>query len=88
MRNTIQDKTLVGKSEFERRASTFGVKINRYDADDGIFAEGSFRSEIDNTNQTIIFCGVGFHHQNDIVKRKTQTLTLGYITLLLNAKIY
>ena len=40
-------------------------------------------SAIEDANQTIKFCGVGYQHQNAIVERKIQT-----ITLLLHAKIY
>ena len=35
---TIQEDTLSGKEYFEIWASTFGVKINRYHADNGIFS--------------------------------------------------
>ena len=33
-------------------------------------------------------CGVGYHHQNAIVERKIETLTLGDRSFLLNAKRY
>ena len=69
-------------------ADTFGVKINRYHSENGIFAEQPFRSAIEGSKQTITFCGVGFHHQNYIVESKLQTLTLGAITFLPHAKIY
>ena len=39
-------------------------------------------SAIEDANQTIKFCGVGCNHQNAVVERKIQTLTLGAITLL------
>ena len=40
-----------------------------YHADNGRFAESSFRDAVDDSNQTITFCGVGAHHQNAIVER-------------------
>ena len=39
MISTIQEETLAGKSDFEIWAATFGVKINRYHADNVIFSE-------------------------------------------------
>ena len=33
-------------------------------------------------------CDVGYYHQNAIVEREIQTLTVGYITLLLHENIY
>ena len=44
MRSTIQEDTLAGKAYLERWAATFGVKINRYHADNGIFSEQPFIS--------------------------------------------
>ena len=39
-------------------------------------------------NQTITFCGVGSHHQNAIVERKIQTLTIGDSTFIIHADTY
>ena len=86
MRSTIQEENLAGKSAFEGWAATFEVKINIYHADNGIFSEQSFRSEIEDANHTITFCVVGYHHQNVTVERKIQTLTLESRILLLYAK--
>ena len=83
-----QEETLSGKSVIEKWAAKFGFKINIYHADNGKFSEHPFRLVIEDTNQKIIFCGVGSNHKNSIIKRKIQTLTLGAIALLLHAKIY
>ena len=48
----------------------------------GKFSELPFRSSIEESNQTISFCGVGSNQQNTIFEIKNQTLTLGYKTLL------
>ena len=48
----------------------------------GRFYKQPFISEIDDANQTITFCGIGYHNQINMVERKIQTLTLGAITLL------
>ena len=42
-RSINQVDTLAGKSAFERWDATFGVKIDRYHADNGRFAEQPFR---------------------------------------------
>ena len=85
MRIIIQDKKLAGKSAFEIWADTFGVKVKIYHADNGQFSEQPFRSSIEDANQTITFCGVGYHHQNAIFEIKIQTITLGDTTFLLHA---
>ena len=59
---TSQEEILAGKVVFERRAATFGVKVHIYHADNGRFSEHSFRSSIEDSNQTINFCGVVSHH--------------------------
>ena len=62
--------------------------MNRYHSYNGRFAGEPFRSTIEDDDQTITFCGVGYHQQNSIVKMKVQTLKLGDRTFLLHSKIY
>ena len=88
MRITIQEENLSVKPEFEIWADTFGGKIHRYHAENGIFAEQPFRSSIEDSNQIITSCGVGSHHHNAIFEIKTQTLLLGAKILILHAKRY
>ena len=45
-------------------------------------------SEIEDANQTITLFWVGSHHQNSIIERKNQTITLGAITMIIHAKMY
>ena len=71
---TIQEETLAGKSDLEIWSATFGFKIHRYHTDNGRFYEQLFRSEIEDSYQIITFCGVVYHHQNAIVKRKIKLL--------------
>ena len=87
MRSKIQEVTLTGKLEFEIWADSFGIKIHRYHADNGIFSEQPFRSEIEDSKQTITSFGVEYHHQNVIVEGKIQSITLGASALLLHKKI-
>ena len=59
---TIQEETISVKTSFEIFSATFGVKINRYHTYNGIFSEKPLGSAIEDSNQTITFCGVGYHH--------------------------
>ena len=88
MRSTIQGDILTVKTAFEILSATFGVKLNRYHAYNGIFSEQPLISAIEDSNQTIKFCGVGSYHKNSIFERKIQTLKLGDTILLLHANIY
>ena len=88
IRSTRQEKKSAGKVYFEGWDATFGVKINIYHADNGIFSGKTFRSQIEYFNQKITFCGVGYHHQNDIIEREIKTLTIEARKLLPHAKIY
>lgn len=67
--------TLAAKAAYERHASSFGVQIRKYHADNARFADQSFQDEIHKHNQQINFCGVGTHHQNGIAERRIRTLT-------------
>ena len=52
--------------------------MKRFHADNGIFAEKSFRNEIDIApGQSISYCAVGAHHQNGLVERHIGTLSNG-----------
>jgi hypothetical protein len=47
---------------------TFGIMVKGYHADNGRFAEAAWRDSCQALHQTIQFCGVGSHRQNDIVE--------------------
>ena len=49
------------KPDFEIWAATFGVKINRYHVENRGYVSQPFRSETDNSNQTITFSWFGSH---------------------------
>jgi hypothetical protein len=56
--------------------SLLGVTSKAYHADNGCFAVKRFQDDCTSFNQTIIFCGVGSHHQNGIAEQKMKELTL------------
>ena len=74
------------KHNFEHMATTRGVKIKAYHADNGRFAERSFTSDVKRNLQRITFWGVGAHHQNGITENVIKQLTLISRTLLVHAQ--
>ena len=80
------DQTLEAKHAFESHAASCGVKIERYRADNGRFAEKSFRDDVRNAKQEIDYCGVGAHQQNGIIERHFQRLSSQARIILLHAK--
>ena len=80
------EQTLAAKHAFEAHSNTCGIKICGYRADNGRFAEKSFRDDVTNSRQNINFCGVGSHHQNGIIERHFQTLSSQARIILLHAK--
>ena len=85
---TIQEETLAVKYAFEIWASTLGVKIHRYHAENGRFSEQHFKTAIEDSNQTTKFCGVVSHHKITIVEIKIKNITLRDRKSLLHAKRY
>ena len=79
-------QTLAAKHSFETHAHGCGVQVKSYRADNGRFAEKSFRDAVKHANQTIDFCAVGTHNQNGIIERHFQRLSSNARTLLLHAK--
>ena len=62
------------------------MNIEKYRADNGIFADKGFKDEVYQSNQTISYCGVGAHHQSGIIERYIGLLTAGARINLLHAK--
>ena len=79
------ESTLASKREFEQRSAQKGVKIEHYHADNGRFAEPTWKEDCTLKGQKLTYCGVGAHHQNAMVERKIKDLTLTGRTLLLHA---
>jgi len=52
------------KEAFERFASTRGVRIQYYHADNGVFSSKEWRSKCNQSGQGLMFAGVNAHHQN------------------------
>ena len=67
-------ETIEAKEAYERWASSHGIVISHYHADNGRFAENAFVKHVQEHNQTIFFCGVNAHFQNGRAERKIRTL--------------
>jgi hypothetical protein len=83
--STKGDDTLLAKRVFEAYASSFGVHISNYHADNGRFAERLFLDHAASNNQSVSLCGVNAHFQNGIAKKQMRNLTERARTFLLHA---
>ena len=64
-------ETLFAMDAYEKYSDIHGVKAKRYHADNHRFAEKLFNVNLDNVNQTIIFCRVSSHrHKTILLKDK------------------
>lgn len=79
------EETVEAKLAFERLASSHGVTINHYHANNGLFDTKAFKEAILRGNQTLSFCGVNAHHQNGKAKRCIQDITIVARTTLQHA---
>jgi len=86
MQDSSGESTIEAKHAFERDSMSHGVQIQHYHADNGRFADTSFKQDCDNKLQQLTFCGVGAHHQNGIAERSIKELTLTSRTMLLHAQ--
>ena len=67
-------------------AETFGIRVNKFQTDNGIFAEEGFKSDVSNNNQKISYCGAGAHFQNGIAEAAIKKLTEQGSTMLIHAE--
>lgn len=80
--------TIISKRLFEAMASSCGVKVKSYHADNVPFDSHEFRAELMSLNQTITFSGTGAHHQNGIAERAIRTVTSWARAMLLHMIIH
>ena len=85
-----QGQTLIesfgAKSAYERIAATFGIRVKKFNTDDGIFAEEGFKSDVSDNNQTINYCGFGVHFQNGIAEAAIKQLIEKAKTMMIHEK--
>ena len=68
-------ETIVSKRLFEQECKQYGITVNHYHADHGVFDAEEFLDEVNKNGQTIDFSGVGAHHQNGVAERAIRTVT-------------
>ena len=68
------EETLEGKEAFERRAATYGVTIQHYHADNGIFASKAWKASCANAKQGCTYSGVNAHFQSGVAERRIREL--------------
>ncbi len=77
-----------GKHSFEQEARSYGVEIEKYCGDNGVYKLEEFLKDLLICGQTIEFSGVGAHHQNGVPERAIRTITESPRTMLLHAAIH
>jgi len=80
-------ETIMAKWKFECIAALYGVSIQSYHGDNGVFKSAEFQEEVTLHEQTMSFNGTGAHHQNGIAERAIQQTTLWARAMLLHALI-
>ena len=65
---TSAKETIEAKQAFEQFASSQGITIWHYHADNGRFADNTFVEHAGSSGQSLSYCGVGAHHQNGIAE--------------------
>ena len=83
--STDATEALEAKHAFETCARSYGIRVKRYHADNGIFNSREFLNDIEEKKQHITFCGVGAHHQSGIAEHRIRELTEMARTQLLHA---
>jgi hypothetical protein len=80
-------ETISAKQRFEDHSNDYGVIIQQYQADNGVFDSKGFDAELQEYKQIITFAGVGAHHQNGVAERGIQTIMSMARTMMLHAAI-
>ena len=57
------DETLIFKGKLEQDAADCGFKIQRYNADNGVFAAKTFMEDCENKEQKLQYSASNTHHQ-------------------------
>jgi len=82
------DETLRSKHAFEREARDCGVNIRTYRADMGIYKSQKFQKDLLLLGQTMVFSGVGAHHQNGVAERAIRTISESARAMMRHAAIH
>ncbi|MGL5500991.1 MAG: hypothetical protein ACRDCK_07565, partial [Plesiomonas shigelloides] len=79
------EEVLQAKEAFEAYASSFGIDVRHYHADNGIFNGKEWRRSCSESHQGLSFAGVNAHHQNGRAERRVRSLQDMARTMLIHA---
>jgi len=68
------EETIQAKEAFERKAATYGVLIQHYHADNGIFNSTAWRQHCAKSRQGLTFAGVNAHFQNGVAEQRIRAI--------------
>ena len=71
---TNAEETLEAKHQFEVYATSHGVTVSHYHADNGRFAEHTWIEDAERQKQRMSYSGVGAHHQNGRAEKRIRDL--------------
>ena len=80
--------TIKAKLKFEREAYDFGVAIQGYHTDNGVFTSKDFMEVLLGAKQDIRFSGVRAAHQNGVAERGIKTVVSMARTMLIHASMH
>ena len=78
-------ETIRAKQNFEKLAMDYGVLVDSYLSDNGVFKANAFVSHIQEQGRKLRFCGVNAHHKNAIAERAIRTVSDCARALLLHS---
>lgn len=80
-------ESIEAKQRYEKEMFDYGVVVQSYHTDNGIFSAAEYLKEINYKQQQIRFSGSGAHHQNGIAERAIGTIFSIARTMLIHAAI-
>lgn len=78
-------ETMKAKRAFELHMKTFGIKVQAYHADNGIFRANEWLKDCQLNQQRVTFAGVNAHFANGIAERRIRALQDQARTMLIHA---
>ena len=79
-------ETLEGKALWERKLATFGIKVQHYHADNGVFNSLAWKEACAASLQGYSYSGVNAHFQSGIAERRIKELQELTRTILIHAE--
>ena len=81
-------ESIRAKQNFEAMALQYGIAVENYLADNGVFKCKDFMKHLFDRNQRVNFCGVNAHHQNSVAERNICTISEMARAILLHASTH